>query len=341
MESKIQIGLIGGGMYGGVHIQCVREEGRGEVRWVCTRTESSLRDIQYKYAIPKGTLSYHDILADPEVTAVIIATPPGSHAQIAIDALRAGKHVLLEKPMAVSKEESDAIVAEAASRPEQVVLECSCRHSRLQPKFAFVKGLIDTGKLGNVYHIHHHQLSPATFLDWNPKGTWALDKHQAGGGPVFDWGAYDFSFHLGLLGDVPRLLSVKSFAVNHLRQIKSDVEQHAAAFLEFDTGLTYYYERGAGVHGELPNETRIFGDRGGLRFSYLSWESNQVEYFYEDKHGKPQKELLRVDMDGNPGNDNLALIHHFMDCIQGKATPEMPVTLAAKHLDIMLRILAI
>lgn len=335
-----KIGLIGGGMYGAIHIECVRAEGRGEVSWVATRTEASLREIQVKHNIAHGTLDYHDMLADPEVTAVIIATPPYNHVEIAIEALRAGKHVLLEKPMAVRDEEISALLEVKAHYPDLVVLECSCRHTRLQPKFSFIKAIIDSGKLGKIYHIHHSQLSPGTFLDWNPKATdWALDKSKAGGGPVMDWGAYDFSFHLGLLGDQPNLQSVKSMTAHGLRSVKSELEQHAAAWLEFDGGLTYYYERGAGVHNETPSETRIYGTKGGLRFSYLSWDSTEVEHFYEGDDGKPKKEVLSIDMSQHAANDDIPLISHFIDCIEGKAQPMMPVELAAKHLKILFRIL--
>lgn len=340
MGELVKIGLIGGGMYGATHIQCVRAEGRANVAWVATRTEASLRDIQTRFEIEHGTLDYREILADPSVSAVIIATPPYNHVGIAIDALRAGKHVLLEKPMAVHDDEITALLAETTRHPELVVLECSCRHTRLQPKFPFIKQLIDSGKLGRVYHIHHSQLSSRTFLDWNPKATdWALTKSKAGGGPVMDWGAYDLAFHLGLLGDRPNLNAVKSMAASGLRSVNSELEQHAAAWMEFDEGLTYYYERGAGVHSETPNETRIYGTKGGLRFSYLSWESPEVEYFHEGSDGKPVKEVFSVEMGEHPANDDIPLIAHFIDCIEGKAEPVMGVELAAKHLRILFAIL--
>ncbi|HEX2954617.1 MAG TPA: Gfo/Idh/MocA family oxidoreductase [Bacillota bacterium] len=339
MDKRIQIGLIGGGMFGANHIETIRRDGRAEVRWVCDRHEPSLVAIQDKYEVVRGTTDYHKVLEDPEVDAVIVVTPPFTHAEIATDVLRAGKHLLIEKPMAVNRAEVQAIIAEKGKHPELVVLEGSCRHSRLQPKFDFVKAMIDAGKLGDVYHIHHNFLTPATFLDWNPKATWALDKKLAGGGPIFDWGEYDLSFHLGILGDKPELQKVEAFHMGNLRQSPGNVEQHAAAYLTFDTGLTYYYERGAGVHCEVGSETRIYGTKGGLKFSYLTWESPKIEYYFEDSDGKPEKEILEVDMSDHPESDNIPLIMHFIDCLQGKAGPRMPVELAAKHLDILMRIL--
>jgi predicted dehydrogenase len=117
----------------------------------------------------------------------------------------------------------------------------------------------------------------------------------------------------------------------------SDVEQHGAAWLEFDSALTYYYERGAGVHAETPNETRLHGTKGSLRFQFPTWGSNEVEFFYTED-GEPRKEILTIDMTGAP-DDSLGLTTHFLDCLDGKAEPLMTVQRAAKHMEILFKIL--
>ena len=202
--------------------------------------------------------------------------------------------------------------------------------------------MIDAGKLGDIYHIHHNHLMRGTFIEYNPKGKWATNKRLAAGGPFVDWGVYDLSFHLGLLDDTPQLKSVQSFSRNDLRDMNkhvafSDIEQHGAAWMEFDTGLTYYYERGACVHGETPNETRLYGTKGGLRFQFPSWDSNEVEFFYTE-NDEPRKETLNVDVNGAP-DDSQAITAHFLDCLDGRAKPLMTVQRAAKHMEILFRIL--
>jgi predicted dehydrogenase len=334
----ITVAVLGGGMYGAKHVECFRGDPRARVKWMGVRSEASLEQWRADGRVERATRELAEILGDPEVDAVVVATPPGSHAELALEVLRAGKHLLLEKPMTATRAQAAAVVEEAARRPGQVVLEASCRHARLQPKFPFVKALVESGRLGQVYHVHHVMLSPDTFLDWNPRGRWALDRAQAGGGPLFDWGEYDLSFHLGVLGDTPELRSVAAFAHGGLRAVSGDVEQHAGALLNFTGGLTYAYERGAGVHGEARSETRIHGTRGGLRFSYLSWDSPEIELFHEGPDGKPVRERLTVEMGGHRVDDNVPLVAHFLDCVEGRATPAMPVARAYKHLDILLRI---
>lgn len=341
--AKANIGLIGAGMIGDVHIDRIRQDGRGEVTWIAARTEKTLTEKLKKHGIVNGTLDYRDMLADKSVDAVIIASPPSTHYEMLKDALEAGKHVLLEKPMAVNREQMNKVLEIVDNYPDQIVVECSCRHARLQPKFRFVRKMIDDGKLGKVYHIHHNHLMRGTFIEYNPAGSWALKKELAGGGPFFDWGVYDLSFHLGVLGDVPQIQSITSFTRNGLKvfpdpKTESDIEEHGAAYLQFDNELTYYYERGSGVHFEADNETRIFGTKGSIRFSFCSWDPVQLDYFYIDEHGREKKETLEIDMPDH-SDDNLELAVHFLDCLLDGAQPKMTVQLAAKHLDILLKIL--
>jgi predicted dehydrogenase len=336
------LGIIGAGMYGKVLMRYFQQDERANIIWVNSASEATTKSAAEEFGVEKWSTDYHDVLNDPAVDAVVIATPPFLHADQFEAALAAGKHVLLEKPIAESRESLERIVKAAENASNLVVLEASARHTRLTRKFQFIKSMIDSGKLGEIYHIHHNHLSRNTFIEWNPNGAWAMNKKLGGGGPFVDWGVYDLSFHLGLLDDVPQLKSLRNFTRNDLRDVSklvafSDIEQHGAAWLEFDTGLTYYYERGAGVHAETPNETRLYGTKGSLRFQFPSWDSNEVEFFYVE-NGEPRKEIFTVDMADAP-EDSHAIATHFLDCLDGTTQPLMPIQRAAKHMEILFKIL--
>ena len=263
---KYNLGIIGAGMYGKVLMRHFQQDERANIIWVNSASEATTRSAAEDFGIKNWTLDYREVLADPTVDAVVISTPPYMHAEQLTVALESGKHALIEKPLADSLESAKKIVSAVEHAKGLIVLDASCRHARLTPKFRFIKAIIDSGRLGQVYHIHHNHLSRSTFIEWNPSGAWAMNKELAGGGPFIDWGVYDLSFHLGLLDDEPELKSMRNFSRNDLRDVSrlvvfSDVEQHGAAWLEFSDGLTYYYERGAGVHGETANETRIYGTK--------------------------------------------------------------------------------
>ncbi len=181
-------------------------------------------------------------------------------------------------------------------------------------------------------------------IEYHPRAKWFLDKSIAGGGPALDWGLYDLSFHLGILSDKPELVSVKSFTKAKLDRKDPgtgifDVEEHAVSMLEFKNGLRFYWERGTQANIAVPNETRIYGTEGGLKFAYLSWDSDEVEYYYTGRKGtgKAKCKTLKVNMKKHI-NDDYALNEHFLDVLLKGVKPAMPLSLEAKHLRIVFEI---
>jgi len=344
MAKKYNIGIIGAGMIAEHHIESFIKSQRAQISWVVDLNENILKKVAKKYAIRNTTVNYTDVLNDEHVDAVVICTPPKIHKTIFIDAVKAGKHVLVEKPAAMSVNEMDEMIQILQENPEVTALDCSCRHSRLQPKYIKIKELIDKGLLGDIYLIHHNhvqrQFRPG--IEYHPDAKWFLNKQVAGGGPLFDWGVYDLAFHLGILGDKYDLKQVNSIATfSGLDNYKAgdhiyDVEEHFTSALEFTNGLKYYWERGTHANVEVPNETRIYGSRGGIKVSYCSWEGETIEFYTLDKNNKAQQETLKVN--AKEHDDALALVDHFMNVIEGKEQPAMPIATAKKHLEIIFKI---
>jgi predicted dehydrogenase len=341
-----QIGIIGAGMIAKKHARDLLATGRCKIPVVADVLPKAGRAFAEMFGIPKSVADYAELLADPGVDAVVIATPPSTHKAIFLDAVAAGKHVLLEKPMAIRATDIRTMLAAARRHPKLVVCEASCRHARLQPKFAFVKRLVDSGALGDVYYVHHNAVNRRgrPGIEYHPGAHWFLDKKIAGGGPSMDWGVYDLSFHLGVLGDAHTLKSVLAVGKNGLDEMsrripRFDVEEHLAAFMKFDKGLTYYWERSTNANNQAKNETRIYGTKGGLTLSFPSWDEPAVTFYSNTARGKAVTKILKVPMKGHK-DDNRPLMDHFLDCLEGKAKPAMPLALAAKNLDIILKVLA-
>ena len=205
------IGVIGAGWIARAHMDFLQETGRANITWIAARNPENLERVRSDYNIPNKTRDYHDILNDRAVEVVLIATPPDTHREMFIETMKAGKHFLLEKPMALTREELKEMMEVKEQFPGLIAMECSGRHSRLNPKFALVKEVISSGSLGEVYHIHHQRVERLNRpgIEFHPIAKWFLDKSRAGGGPLFDWGVYDLSFHLGILDDVPELEKVE------------------------------------------------------------------------------------------------------------------------------------
>jgi len=344
--NKLCIGIIGAGMIASSHTQSIIDDGRGEVKWICDMVEPLMKEKMEKFKIPNGTCDYKDILNDPEVDAVIICTPPFTHKRFMIEALEAGKHVLIEKPLSVSPSDLPEMIETASNYPNLIALEASARYSRLSPKFMHIKQMIKDGKLGEIYFIHHTNVAQQNRpgIEYNPGAHWFLDKSKAGGGPLFDWGEYDLAFHLGILESEPKLVKADVLRLNGLDKVPHgapvfDIEEHSIAMMEFDNGLKYYYETAMNAHMETRCESRIYGTKGGIKVYYTPWESDELEFFYVDENGtgKSQKEIIKLNLENAPRQE-FEIVRHFIDCCVDGATPLMPVSLVAKHLDILFKL---
>ena len=336
-----QIGVIGAGMIAENHIQNVQKSNRATVQWIAATTKEKAALVGNKYGIPNSTDHYQEMLEDPILDAVIICTPPFLHAEMMEAALKTGKHILVEKPLTLTLEEATRILELIKSYPDLIAMDCSARHARLHPKFETVKRYIESGQLGDIYYVHHNAVNQQSRpgMEYHPSAKWFLDASKAGGGPLFDWGVYDLSFHLGVLGDRHELQTVDAI------QIKSglddrdpgtdiyNVEEHFSANMTFSDGLRFYWERAAHANMQVANETRIYGTRGGLRLAFCSWDAPELTVYGLDDSGNAfsRTELL----DYQDQDDGYAMAVHFLDCLEGKAKPIQSLEVAARHLQII------
>ncbi len=341
IQKIYNIGVIGAGWIAKAHMGYLQETGRANITWIAARNPENLEKVRSDFKIPNKTHDYRDILKDPAVEVVIIATPPNLHKEMFIEAVKAGKHVLLEKPMALSLDDLEEMMLVKAQYPDTLAMECSGRHSRLNPKFRLVKEFIDSGGLGDIYHIHHQSVNRQNRpgIEFHPIAKWFLDRSLAGGGPLFDWGVYDLSFHLGLLGDVPELERIESVVMKtRLDDVDPgtaiyDVEEHLVVNMKLSGGISYYWERGANAHVEVPNETRIYGTRGGIKLAYCTWDDPEVIFFDLDEEGKAREKKVQVECPKE--EDGYFLSRHLIDVLDGKEKPVVTLDLAKKHMEII------
>ena len=344
IRKSYNIGVIGAGWIAKAHMGFLQETGRANITWIAARNPENLEKVRSDFNIPNKTQDYHDILKDSDVELVLIATPPDTHKELFIDTLRAGKHVLLEKPMALNMEELKEMMAVKAQHPDLLAMECSGRHSRLNPKFSLVKDLISSGALGEVYHIHHQSVDRQNRpgIEFHPIALWFLDKSKAGGGPLFDWGVYDLSFHLGILNDVPELEKVESVIMKGgLDDVDPeadvyDVEEHLIVNMKLSGGISYYWERGMNAHMKVPNETRIYGTRGGIKLAYCTWDDPTIIFYDLDEEGKARE--ISYTQECPKEEDGYYLSRHLIDVLDGKVQPVVSLETAKKHMDIIFTI---
>ena len=148
---QIRCGVIGLGWFGEHHVDTLQQLPLVEVRAVCTRTESRLKEVANKYNVPKAYTDYKELLADKDIDMVTIVTHVKDHLKPTLAALAAGKHVFLEKPMADSVEECDQIIAAAAKAGTCFMVG---HLARFDSVYALTKEEIAAGSLGTIISLH-------------------------------------------------------------------------------------------------------------------------------------------------------------------------------------------
>jgi predicted dehydrogenase len=189
----VTVGVVGAGYWGPNLIRNLAEVQSAELRWVCDRDPSRLERIRRRYPAVRTTESYEELLADPELEAVVISTPVSTHHSLALAALTARKHVLVEKPLAGSADDARSLAAVAAEHKLVLMPGHTFLYS---PSVNKVKEVIESGELGDIYFISMSRVN--------------LGQHQSDVSVTWDLGPHDFSILRYWLDETPAHVSAMS-----------------------------------------------------------------------------------------------------------------------------------
>jgi predicted dehydrogenase len=185
-EDVVGIAVVGLGYWGPNLVRNVATQPRAELRWICDAREEALREMSARYPAAKMTVNYEEILADPALDAVVVVTPVSTHFDLARAAIDAGKHVLIEKPLAASSDQAAQLVCRA--REAGVVLLPG--HTFLySPPVIRIKELLDAGELGDIYFVSLSRVN--------------LGLHQPDVSVIWDLAPHDLSILSYWLGTMP------------------------------------------------------------------------------------------------------------------------------------------
>jgi len=189
----MRIALFGSGWITDYHARGVLEHPSGDLVAAANWRPESLAALAERHGIERTTTEWRELVDDPSIDAVVIATPNALHAEQAIACLEAGKHVLVEKPMARTLAEARAMnVAASDSGASLMVAHCW----RFHPDVRALRGRIERGELGDIVKTRGYGVHAA----WGPSG-WFTDRELAGGGALLDMGVHAIDTARYLLGD--------------------------------------------------------------------------------------------------------------------------------------------
>ncbi len=270
MAKKIKVGIIGAGGISNMHIGGYQESPHAEVVAICDIKPEAAEAQAAKYGIPHVFKSADALLKLKEIDAVSVVTPNFNHKASSIKALRAGKHVMCEKPMAMSAREGQQMI-DAATKARKI-LQIGL-NNRFGPDVQFAKKIIDEGRIGKPYYARSWSVRRRGVPSW---GVFGVKKLQ-GGGPLIDIGVHSIDFTWYMMGcPKPVAVSGKTYETigatpGHVGQFGAwdwksyTVEDLAVALVRFANGATMSIE--SAFCANLPADTfssHIVGDKGGV-----------------------------------------------------------------------------
>ena len=221
---QLRVGVIGVGWFGTVHCRAIADHPQLELAALCDASEDRLAEMAREHGVARTCTDYRELVDDPEIDALAVVTPWDYHAEPTLAGLAAGKHVLVEKPMASTVKDCQRMCDAARDAEAILMVGHICRFN---PRYVSAKREIDAGRIGKVVAINARRNVPAQ---------WVIDQLDSIG-PILHTCSHDTDMMLWLTG--ARVVSTYAQTVNTLGRAYDDMAQ---LMYRFDSGATAIYE---------------------------------------------------------------------------------------------------
>jgi predicted dehydrogenase len=300
----LRVAVAGLGYWGPNIARNVARLSDAELAWCCDASEANRARVADQFPGARFTADLDEVLADDSVDAVALATPVPSHASLALRVLEAGKHCFVEKPMAQSAADAEAVVAAAQAAGRVLMVGHLLEY---HPGVMKLKELIDGGELGRILYIYGNRLN--------------LGKLRADENALWSLGAHDVSVLLRLAGEEP--YEVEARGESYMREAIEDV---VFCFLRFPSGLAAHLHL-SWLDPHKERRFTIVGSRRMATFDDMDLE-RQVTVFdkgFDQPAGSWGEYITRsgdIHSPAIPNREPLRLeCEHFVACIREGRTP--------------------
>jgi predicted dehydrogenase len=314
-KDKLGIALVGLGTYSSEELApALQETKHCRLAGIVTGSTQKAKEWKEKYNLPEGNIynyeHFDSIKDNPDIDIVYVVLPNAQHAEYTIRAARAGKHVICEKPMAITVEECEQMIKACA---EAGVLLSIGYRLHFEPHNQAVMDARNNGTTGAI-----KKLAAGHGMDIEP-GVWRLNKALAGGGPLMDVGIYCVQAAIYTVGEDPIAVTAKEGKkTDHSRF--AEVEQSITWTMEFPGGALAECETS---YAKESNYLRAEGDKG--------WIALEPAYKYEGIKGKTHQGLLQLPQ----VNQQAAQMDDFALCVKEKRPSPVPGEMGLRDVRIL------
>lgn len=277
---RVRLGVVGCGVMGNRHLAAAADCPLLDVAAVADLIQERSQAAAKRFGVAKAYGPGSELIADGDVDAVVFATVAADRNELAIEALKAGKHVLVEKPVAMTAADVQRMID---ARGDRVAACCSGRFRSFESAEA-AEQFIAGGALGELRLIYCRAHQPAQGVPETPPPPWRLNKAMNAGGILVNWGCYDLDYLLGITGWTlkPRLVLAQAWPVPPRSAPNvaegSDAESHFAALIRCEGGAVISFERGEYMAAHEQKAWQIVGTHGSLNLIMTPWEAKAITH---------------------------------------------------------------
>jgi predicted dehydrogenase len=313
--STVKIGLIGTGFVADLHAAAARMVPDVEIVAVASPSPGKADHFARERGIPHAFKDYRELLQLKDVQLVTLALPNHLHAQACLDAAKAGKHVVCEKPLCRTLEEADRMIE--ACRKAGVLLMYA-EELCFAPKYVRAKQLVDEGALGRPFLVKQSE------EHFGPHSPWFWDVDKSGGGVLLDMGCHSIEFARWVFGK-PKVRNVFASMHTHVHGNKTRGEDHSLCIVEYETGQVGLAENSWAKTGGVDDRCEIYGAGGFTRADLLRGSAlltySEAGYGYAVEKAATTKGYTFTMFEEIWNYGFPQEIAHFARCVQGKETP--------------------
>jgi len=316
-NGKVKVGIIGSQFQADIHaasFQMMPEE--AEVVAVASPTPGHAEELARLYGIERVFHDYREMLRQKDLEMITITAPNWLHKEMTCDAARAGKHVICEKPLAMTIEEADEMID--TCRREGVLL-LYAEELFFTPKYVKAKEMADQGAFGKVHLVKQSEKHSG------PHSDWFWDVERSGGGVLMDMGCHGIAFCYWFLGR-PKITSVLCHLGTYVHGAKTIGEDEAVCILEFENGAMGIVEDSWTRQGGMDDRVEVYG-AGGVTYANLHM-GNALPTFSEHGFGYAVEKAPTTKGWSYPVFEELwnygfpQEMRHFARCVRGKESPD-------------------
>jgi myo-inositol 2-dehydrogenase / D-chiro-inositol 1-dehydrogenase len=314
---KVGVGIIGSGFAANLHVEAFEHVLNAEVVAVASDTESRARAFADKHRIPRVLRDYRKLLELEEVDLVTLALPNYLHAEACLAAAQAGKHVIVEKPLAVTLQQADDMIQ--ACRRHGVKLMYA-ENLCFAPKYVRAKALVEEGAVGKLYMIKHSERHSG------PHSPWFWDMEKAGGGAVLDMGCHALQVCRWLKDAMP-IKNIYASMDTYMHAERTQGEDNAIILVTFEDGTLAVCETSWARLGGMDNRAELYGT-GGVVYadvvmgsSLLTYSEAGYGYAVEKAASTQGWTFTMFEEAWNYGFPQE--MQHFTDCVMNDSQPLM------------------